>query len=142
VRSGQAIVGWLRIPSARIEGVCWAPRRRGIFQKGETLFALIPGWSGALGFDVACREPNADEPESWKQTAEEYEIPGNISDYVKSQTLRMRAVEWPPFLIEIAAWEPGWKSVDANDAEVQIVVATKATQAGGNEAISRGIYRR
>ena len=106
------------------------------FKKGGTLFALIPGWSGALGFDVACWEPNQDELKSWKRTAEEYEIPETISEYVKSQTLRVRAVELPPFLVEIAAWEPGWKSVDANDAEVR--KALRAHQFSGSIEIHQG----
>lgn len=107
-----------------IESRQYAGRSREIafFKKDEAFFALIPGWTGVLGFDVACWQPNEEEVESWKETAEAYELSSTISEWVASQTLNVRAVKLAPFLMETTPREPGWQPVDVHDAEVQRVL--------------------
>jgi len=62
-----------------------------LYRKDDATFALIPCTVVRLGFDAdRLWEPNADELESWEDTAEGSEIDKTIQEYIAEVTLRVR----------------------------------------------------
>lgn len=93
------------------------------YQAGDAAFALIPGAMASLGYDPdRAWEPNLDELESWRETADEYEIAKSIQEEVADLTLRVRQVEISPILIETTAGELGWERIGTDDPEVQDIL--------------------
>jgi hypothetical protein len=91
-------------------------------------FALIPGGSIQLGYDAdRYWEPSPEELASWQGTAEEYEIRLTIHEQIAGVTLRPRAVEIHPFLLETVAREVGWKPVPLDDPEVREILQEHRT---------------
>jgi hypothetical protein len=93
------------------------------YQAGNAAFALIPGAMASLGYDRdRAWEPNLDELESWRGTADEYEIAKSIQEHVADVTLRVRQVEISPILMETTAGELGWERIGTDDPEVQDIL--------------------
>jgi formylglycine-generating enzyme required for sulfatase activity len=93
------------------------------YRLGNARFALIPGGEVSIGFDADRPwEPNPDELRSWEGTAEEYGIEKAIHEYIVDVTLRVRQVEFTPFLIETTAGELGWRDVSTDDPAVQKII--------------------
>jgi hypothetical protein len=103
--------------------------RVALFQKETARFALIPGGVVTIGYDSERPwQPNLDELESWQETAEEYEIGRTIQEHIANVTLRVREVEFAPFLIETETSELGWERLEIDDPEVQEILRENKTQ--------------
>ena len=108
-----------------------------MFDYDGARFTLIPGDSRRLGYDAARYwEPTPEELESWQGTAEEYGIPHSIHEYIANVTLRPRAIEIRPLLLESVAIEVGWEPVPLDDPEVRRLLRGQRRQL--NLEVSRG----
>jgi len=93
------------------------------YRHGNAKFALIPGGEVSIGFDAdRLWEPNPDELRSWEGTAAEYGIEKTVHHYIADTTLRVRQVEFAPFLIETTASELGWVDIATDDPAVQNII--------------------
>jgi hypothetical protein len=78
-----------------------------LYQNGSTTFVLVPGGAVQIGYEAGRPwDPNPDELESWRETAEEYGIAETIQEYIAEVTLRVRRVELSPFPLI----QPRWNS--------------------------------
>jgi hypothetical protein len=90
------------------------------YDYGGASFALIPGGAVTLGYDADRPwKPTREERESWQDTVEEYGVERTLQEYIAGATLRPRAVELRPFLMETAASELGWDPVPADDPDMK-----------------------
>jgi hypothetical protein len=93
------------------------------FSFQDARFALIPGGIFELGFDAERhRQPTDEEQECWQDTAKESGFSESIHEYVVSVTFRPRQVDLDPFLIETAAREVAWESIDATDHKIRALL--------------------
>lgn len=93
------------------------------FDFQDSSFVLIPGGEISVGYDAHRPwEPTTEELESWNETAKEYEIDGDIKEYIEQVTRRPKVVNFQPFLLEVTAVEIGWEEISAEDSEVQEIV--------------------
>jgi hypothetical protein len=101
-------------------------------------FALIPGGSRQLSYDAGRHwEPSREELESWQETADEYDINLSIHEQIAAVTLRPRAVEIRPLLLESVAIEMAWESIPLDDPEVRDILREHRSTADDVE-VSRG----
>lgn len=90
------------------------------FTQDETTFALIPGGTITVGYDVNRPwEPTEEESENWQFTKDEYHLRGSIRQRIASVTRRPKTIPVPPLLVETVAGEIGWEPFDANHPEVR-----------------------
>lgn len=89
------------------------------FSWRETTFVLIPGGQFEIGWNPELWKPNDDELESYESSAEEYDIPESLPEYVARATLRPRQVKIAPLLVETTAEEVGWTPIGLDDEEVR-----------------------
>lgn len=93
------------------------------FRLDESSFVFIPGGLITLGYDTNRDwQPTDEENESWRDTAEEYEIEDSIDEFISKVTLRPRTVEFKPFLMEVSAGEVGWRPLPSDAPEVKQLV--------------------
>jgi hypothetical protein len=112
-----------------------------IFDFEGARFALIPGCNRQLGYDAERYwEPSPEEIESWQETAEEYGFSLSIHEQIAAVTLRPRAVEIRPLLLELVAMEVAWESIPLDDHEVREILREHGSSAGDVE-VSRGETR-
>lgn len=79
-------------------------------------FVLVPGGPVTLGFDAGRGwEPSGEELASWRESAAEYGLPADPLGSVTAFTLRPRAANPVPLLVETAAAEVGWEDVPPDD---------------------------
>jgi hypothetical protein len=101
------------------------------YRHGNAGFALIPGGEVSIGFDADRPwEPNPDELRSWGGTAKGYGIVKTIHEYILDATLRVRHVEFAPFLIETSAGELGWEDIATDDPAVQKIIREYGSRSG------------
>jgi len=107
----------------RLHEYCGQKRNVASFEKEGSHFVLIPGGQVSLGYDERRQfAPDANELDSWRETAEEYGIDLSLQEYIIQATLRVRSIEFAPMLIESAPGELGWQSIDCDDGEVKSIV--------------------
>jgi len=71
------------------------------YEYAGAVFALLPGGEVPLGFSGRW-EPNVDEFKSWKETQEEYGLPGSSpAEFITTVTSPERTIQLPPLLIEV-----------------------------------------
>ncbi len=93
--------------------------------RGKT-FVLVPGGTFSIG-----REPNSEwkptqvEAERWADVAADYELTGDLAEYVRSVTLPYRKVTIPTMLVEAEVEEAGWDVIrlPAFDPDVRKAVS-------------------
>ncbi len=115
-------------------------REVALFTKDDASFALIPGDEAKIGYDADRPwTPNADEAESWQDSAEEYDFPEDIREHIAAVTLRPRPVQVGPCLVETRAIEPAWERIGLDDPAVQWLLqeypeAEQVEQSRGGES--------
>lgn len=78
------------------------------YEYAGAIFALLPGGEVTLGFSGHW-EPTAEELESWKETQEEYELPGSCpAEFIATVTTPVRTLEFPPLLVEVEFQNLQW----------------------------------
>ncbi len=98
-------------------------RRVATYAFQNSSFVLIPGGSISLGYDPNREwQPNASEEESWRQTADEFEIEDSIGEFIAKQTTKPRQVEFQSMLVESMAGELGWYPISPDDPGVKQLV--------------------
>ena len=109
------------------------------FRFQESTFALIPGGQISLGYDASRDwQPTEEEYESWKGTAEEYEINDSLEQYVAKVTMRPRVVNVETFLMETNAGELGWQPLSPDDPEVSKLIKEHLKGGTRQATICRG----
>jgi hypothetical protein len=84
------------------------------YEYAGAVFSLLPGGKATLGFSGDWK-PSAEELNSWKETQEEYELPGSCpAEFITTVTTPLRTVEIPPLLVEVKFQNFQWVSL-AND---------------------------
>lgn len=103
--------------------VCkFGPQKNAVafFTSGDATFALIPGGTVTVGYDMnRTWEPTEKESESWQFSKDEYGFRGSIRQRIASVTRRPKSISVPPLLVETVAGEIGWEPLDANHPEVR-----------------------
>jgi hypothetical protein len=78
------------------------PRGTALFERGDELFALVPGGTVTVGYDVGTLQPTPDQQDSYDMSAAEYGLP-DIRSYVQSVTTRRRTIQVPTLLVAVEA---------------------------------------
>ncbi len=96
--------------SLRMHSLGGQARCVALYQQGRSnLFALIPGGQVTLGYDGQRPwQPNADEAESWRGTAEEYGFEQGLEEHLARVLAPSRQVNLAPMLMEVRALDPRW----------------------------------
>jgi len=85
------------------------------YEYAGSVFALLPGGKVTLGFSGGW-QPSAEELDSWKDTQEEYELPGSCpAEYITTVTTPPRTVELPPLLMEVEFQDLQWVPLAKDD---------------------------
>ncbi|MFF5258352.1 hypothetical protein ACFY4C_05360 [Actinomadura viridis] len=77
------------------------PVRRAFFERDGRRFALVPGGETEVGFDPERFEPTEAQRASYEQSAEDYELPGDLREYLALVTSPRRAVRVPATLVAV-----------------------------------------
>lgn len=90
-----------------------------LFEYDQATFALLPGGEAQLGFDPSWR-PTAQENHSWRQSQEEFLLPGrSLTEFVAMHTRPARTTWIPPLLVEVKAQSLEWEPLSMDDRVLQ-----------------------
>jgi hypothetical protein len=86
------------------------------------IFVYIPGNTVELGFDKTSFTPSESQLLSYQGSVDEYGLPDNIMEHIKSITTPCRTVTIPAFFVEASPQEIGLTPLDVNTPEIQYLI--------------------
>lgn len=87
-------------------------------------FVLLPGGEVKIGFDrERAWQPNPEEAESWRYTAEDYDLTSSLVEHIHAVTLAPRQVTLAPLLVEVS---PGTYKSHVGTGNHAVLVAALA----------------
>jgi hypothetical protein len=85
------------------------------FELRDGAYALVPGGRARVGFDVSRFAPSAAQLDSYSRSAEAWDLPGDIYEYVEARTTPVRTVEVAPLLVAVEAVEAGMTEMPVDE---------------------------
>lgn len=106
------------------------PGRIALFDVDGDRFALVPGGAVTVGYDGARFRPTPEQAESFAESADGWDLPGELHEFVDAMTSPPRTVEVPSLLVAVSAVEAGMVPVEITHPRIVELMAGHTVPGG------------